>query len=159
MPPGGLQFRRFHMSDEQGISMNQFKTVVEDFQSRLNKVAEYVRHGFSQIKEQFDQINKRFERVEGDIHSIRHRSPSYTKAKPKSRTAYVKKYPTRNSPSSRNASCAWRRKPHNFRRHPASLELKNLPLPIRTPKAVDPLFISSLNARKSEPLSPVSQPC
>jgi hypothetical protein len=52
------------MSEGRGISMSEFKTVVEGFRSDMKRVVEVVNH-------RFDQSDKRMERMEGDIHSMK----------------------------------------------------------------------------------------
>jgi chromosome segregation ATPase len=52
------------MSEERGITMSEFKTVVESFRTDMKKVTEVVQHGFARVDERFDKVEGRMDRLE-----------------------------------------------------------------------------------------------
>lgn len=58
------------MTDERGISMSEFKTVVESFQSDLKKVTEVMVYRFDRVDERMDRMDGRMNRMEGRMDQI-----------------------------------------------------------------------------------------
>jgi chromosome segregation ATPase len=54
------------MPEERGISMNEFKTVVESFRSEIRKVAEVTNHLFNK----FEKVENKLEKVEDKLEKV-----------------------------------------------------------------------------------------
>lgn len=66
------------MSEEPKITMNEFRTIVEEFRSEQKKLAEYVLHidkkmndGFEKMEKRFDHVDRRFDIVNAEISSLK----------------------------------------------------------------------------------------
>jgi BMFP domain-containing protein YqiC len=55
------------MSEDRGISMSEFKMVVESFHSDLKKISEVVQHIHSQVQNGFQGVNEQLASVKEQI--------------------------------------------------------------------------------------------
>lgn len=70
----GYNFRGLFMADERSISMSEFKTVVEGFQSGLQKITEIVldtRADVQVLKAKLNTVESDLSLVKLDLHSVK----------------------------------------------------------------------------------------
>ena len=60
------------MTEEKVITLSEFKTVIDEVNSNIKKVVEVMQFNFGKVNGRLDTMDGRFDRVEADIHSIKH---------------------------------------------------------------------------------------
>jgi chromosome segregation ATPase len=58
------------MTEEGMISLNEFKTALEDVRSDIKKVVEVMNHRFDQVDARFAKVDERFDRMDGRIDRV-----------------------------------------------------------------------------------------
>lgn len=59
------------MTEERGISMNEFKTVVESFRSDIKKVVEVMNHRFDKVENDIHGLKSDVQVLKSDMHIVK----------------------------------------------------------------------------------------